>query len=707
MYWEQDSAQDEETDTSILAPRSIHDLDSAKQRSMSESLKMKDEQIRILTEQNKELTTSLDYSEEALRMLKIEKAAIEEDNKTIRESNIRLQSKATCAAGELEDIKSCHDDKESELQVSMRRSAELIKLLEAEEANTAEIQAQLDKCKKESIELEQKYKTLVEFSKESNQNVKSAARENELKSEEIRVLRLEVEGLRRKNSELTRKNTIDLSDAQEQLSLSKQNRYELLEKLEKQEYASKEAEDQAKELEQSLHDLRLKSSNLETQLRLESNARISQDEINRDLVDKLKATSDEKEKLALDLKKSDEQCKRWQDEAYKRAQGIQELSQSVFETKERLAQSERASKTSSKELSKKEQECFALKKKLSKVIDDINDERRKRERAEAEKRGLEDQLRVVKQSLSQLGSKLKEETKAKIRAEDLCKLEKEKKQTLEVRCGTLVNMMETHCVTISTQEEELKNKDSQICSLSQRFNTLQSQLAQEKENNIIATKDLKDSEKSLKEARIELEAVTEKMKIQEEQTVHRELNALHSKNNKSDIHLAGGQLRFFVERKGSLGQISIDGKCPKDKAWIEEKGCNTFLRKTLKGQNSQEALVQRIAELYGMILLSEEKLESSMEDIKSKNERIDLIDRELIKMHSYVVKEEESKHRILRSYIRAVKTSVSSGQLGSAEDGGQKSEVVAGGIYLPEVRLRVRSMFLFFSSSTTTYAGTM
>lgn len=697
MHGEQESAEDE-VEVSRIVPRSIQNLDSEKEIRMNEALKKKDEQIRFLTEQNKELTASLDYSEEELRMLKLEKAAVEADNKTIREDNIQLQSNATCAAGELDDFKSGHEDMESQLLVSMRRSAELLKLLEVEEANMADIQAQFDKCKKESMALEQKYQALVGLSSEANQNAKSAARENKLKAEEIRVLRLEVEGLRQKNSELTRKNTIDLSDAQEQLSLSKQNRYELLEKLEKQAHTSRLAEDQLKELEQSLHDLRLKSSDLETQLRLESNARISQDEINRDLVDKLKAASEEKEKLALDLKTSDEQCKKWQDEAYKRAQGIQELSQSVFETKERLAQCERASKTSSKELSKKEQECFSLKKKLSKAIDDITEERRKREKMEAEKRGSDDQLRVVKQSLNQLGNKLKEEAKARIQAEDSLKVETEKKQTLEVRCGTVVNMMETHCVTISTQKEELKNKESQICSLSQRNNALQSQLAHEKENNKTVTMDLKDLQKSLNEMRIKFEALTEKTKIQEEQAVNRELNDLQSKGRKSDSHLAGGQLRFFVDSKRSLGQILIKGKCSKDKAWIEEKGCNSFLRKALKGQNPQEVLVQRIAELYGMILLSEEKLESSTEEIKSKNENIDLIDRELNKMHSCVVKEEESKLRILRNYIRVVKESASLGKLGSAEDGKKAGEVRVGGIYLPEVCLRMR--IIFFSSLT-------
>ena len=62
-------------------------------------------------------------------------------------------------------------------------------------------------------------------------------------------------------------------------------------------------------------------------------------------------------------------------------------------------------------------------------------------------------------------------------------------------------------------------------------------------------------------------------------------------------------------------------------------------------------------------------------------------DRELTRIQGDVLKEEESKRRILLRYIRAVKASCSLGEPGCEEDRKEVGGVGAGRINLPEVSL--------------------
>jgi myosin protein heavy chain len=76
-----------------LGSRSIQDLQMSKESRATDALKMKDEQIRILTEQNNKLLSSLDHTEEELSTFQLEKLTIEEENRTLRQSNFELQAR--------------------------------------------------------------------------------------------------------------------------------------------------------------------------------------------------------------------------------------------------------------------------------------------------------------------------------------------------------------------------------------------------------------------------------------------------------------------------------------------------------------------------------------------------------------------------------------------------------------------------------------
>ena len=94
-----------------LAPRSLVDLRQARKA----RTKMKDEQIRILSDQNKKLIKAVDHGEDEIGAIQLEKLHIEEENRQWREANFSVQSKARVADGELEKIKNETSERDNAL----------------------------------------------------------------------------------------------------------------------------------------------------------------------------------------------------------------------------------------------------------------------------------------------------------------------------------------------------------------------------------------------------------------------------------------------------------------------------------------------------------------------------------------------------------------------------------------------------------------
>ena len=664
-------------------PLSLQDFQAGKEQRQ----RMKDDQFRILSSHNSELISSLNRAEEDLDTLQRERRKLEEENKALRESNFNLQARTNSAEGRLEEAKSECDDLEAQLKTMTTKSAELFSLLEQEEANTAKITTELETYKSDSQSLGEKYNSLIQSSREFEETAVNAIRENRLNADEIRVLRAEVEQLKQKSSELSIKSTVELEALNEQLRLRKEKQYQLLSKLRSQEEASRQAEDHVKELEQSARDMRQKSSELQTALQLETSARISMDTSNRTLTIDYQTTSAENKELRSKLQDLEHARLKLEAEARYNGEQLREMAEKVFQLLERLKLAELGKKKSMEALTKKEQESFALKKQQTKAAEDNASQRRIREKLESEKQVVEDQLRGLQKLNSQLGQKLKEEAKSRIREEETCKDANEKVRTLDGRIAFLLSKLQSDEEARSTQQEEMNNMESRVQSITQHCNVLQTKLTQVEDNAKNVIDKLQQSDKLLKEAHIKQQSIEQN--LQEEHALigfREEMKATPAKG-KLENSLASGQLRFFVDTRPSLGHAVITGKCPKDKVWIDETGCNNFLRKIPKGQNAHESLVEKIAKLYGAILLGEEQLESANADLKAREEDVEHLKRELNMIQTEVLKQEESKRRILLRYIRAVKASVSLGEHGCEEDRKEVGSVGAGKINLPEVSL--------------------
>ncbi|RHY28811.1 hypothetical protein DYB32_005686 [Aphanomyces invadans] len=79
--------------TSLVKP-SVAVAKSNKESRAQEALAMKDEQMRILSDQNTQLLATLNHLDDELQALKMEKVQCDDENRSLRDANFELQSRS-------------------------------------------------------------------------------------------------------------------------------------------------------------------------------------------------------------------------------------------------------------------------------------------------------------------------------------------------------------------------------------------------------------------------------------------------------------------------------------------------------------------------------------------------------------------------------------------------------------------------------------
>ena len=107
----------------------------------SEAIKMKDEQLRILTEQNSQLLRSLDAVEDEANTIQMEKLSLEEENRKLRDQSFEYRNKARSAELAAKKARGELQEKDKQLKIMTDQNSELLRLLESEEAATAKLES--------------------------------------------------------------------------------------------------------------------------------------------------------------------------------------------------------------------------------------------------------------------------------------------------------------------------------------------------------------------------------------------------------------------------------------------------------------------------------------------------------------------------------------------------------------------------------------
>jgi myosin protein heavy chain len=669
---------------SSMPHRSLLDIKNARETRTSEALRIKDEQIRILTDQNNKLLEAIEKGEEEISAIQLEKLHVDDENRNLRESIFSFQSKAKVTTSEYERLKEGTEEREQQFTAITAQHAEVVTLLEAEEEKCRKLSSDLDANQIELRDLKVKHTCIVNDLKATKEDATKATKTSELQCEEIRLLRKEVETLKKQIGEVTMQSSVEIESLQEQLSVRKEKQYQLLERLQNQEETRRQAEDKVSSLEERIRNLHSKSSSVETQLQLEISSKLSQTDLNNKLSDDNDNLIGKNKEITLKLQRMEQDQFRMEAEAHENGEQLREMAEKVFQLLERLKLAELGKSRSMEALRTKEDEVHGLKKKLAGLVKEHAKEMKLRAQIQTDKAVLDDQIRELKKHNLHLGQRCKEEARLKVKMDDGKREAEAKVRTLNSRLAFLLNKLQTDEESRGIQTAEMEKLQGQIETCTKSNQSLQNELD-------ITVQKGKEMEETLREKGTELESI--RIKLDALQQLHSEQDQMREESNKRELTkgsgqnplLAGGRLRFFVDSKPSLGVFVLKGKCAKDRDWLETNQCNIFMKKASKSQNKQDILLHKIAETYGVILTREEEIEKLSTEAEEQAALVDKFKRKLSHLNEMLGTEEESKRRTLIKYINAVKASVSLGEPGCEKNREEVGSIGAGKVQLAEV----------------------
>jgi len=642
------------------------ELRKARETRAADALRMKDEQLRILSEQNANLLKTLDKLEEEANAIQLEKLAIEQENRSLRDTNFELQSKTRAAETLAKRVQIEVADKEKQLRIMTDQNSELLRLLESEESLTAQLQSEVGELRAELDELRQKYNALLTTAKTHEELATKAAKEGQLRAEEIRLLRIEVEQLKQQNIELKMKTQIEVEALQEQLRVRKEKQYQLLEKLQAQEEAKRQAEDQVAGMEEQLRGLHARNIDLETQNKVESRSKSNIEEANKELqVENTNLYNINKE-LQQKIEKSEKERLRMEAEARDSSEQLREMAEKVFQLLERLKLAELGKSKAMEALKKKELDMISLQKKNSRLIKESTEESKSKVKVEMDNKILQEQVRSLKKNNTSLSQKSKDEANLRMKVTEERDQLEEKLKTMESRLSFLLNKIQTDEENRVIQLEDRKKLEAQVLSYTEKCDELQRKLTELGESNRVITQAIRLKQEELNEVSSKYEFV---MKELEERDRNRKdennvgdefddsMNGPAHSDDIQNVRLNQGRGRFYVEAKSAGGGslLILKARKPNGKEWLENHGINDFLKKSQKTTRFRDLIVEKIAALCGLLMVEEEEKLQLLEKIEVRNQQIEHQMKKLNLVQDNLAVEEDAKRRMLLRYIHAVK----------------------------------------------------
>jgi chromosome segregation ATPase len=646
------------------------ELRKARESRASEALKMKDEQLKILSDQNVVLLQNLDKVEEEANTIQMEKLAIEQENRSIRDNNFELQSKARAAETQAKRMAAEVADKDRQLRIMTDQNSELLRLLESEESLTAQLQNELSEIRTELDEIRQKYGALLMTAKSHEELATKAAREGQLRAEEIRLLRAETEQLKQVNAELKMKTQVEVEALQEQLRVRKEKQYQLLEKLQAQEEAKRQAEDQVAGMEEQLRGLHARTVELETQLQVEMRAKQNLEEVNKELQTDNGNLFGQNKELHLKIEKSEKERLRMEAEARDSGEQLREMAEKVFQLLERLKLAELGKTKAMEALKKKEQDMVGLQKKNARLIKEATEEGRAKVKAEMDVKVLQEQVRALKKNNASLAQRSKEEASDKVQAVEEAEKLRETLKTNEARLSYLLNKVAADEEARMVQLDDRKKLEAQVLSFNEKCEELQHKLTEMGESNRVITQAMRLKQEELNALNVKYDALVKEMETRDLQESMAEAGGSNTETSTDhagaktgapddidNVRLNEGRGRFYIEAKsvGGGSMLVLRARKPTYKDWLDKHGVNDFLKRSQKTTRFRDMVVERVAMAYGLLMVEEEEKDKILGELNARDKQIDHLQRKLAFVQDSIATEEDAKRRMLLRYIHAVK----------------------------------------------------
>ncbi|ETV97112.1 hypothetical protein H310_09921 [Aphanomyces invadans] len=650
--------------TSLVKP-SVGVAKSNKESRAQEALAMKDEQMRILSDQNTQLLATLNHLDDELQALKMEKVQCDDENRSLRDANFELQSRSRASEAVVKKAESNMEERDMQIKVLTDHNSELLRLLEIEEGQSAVLGKENAQMKAEAETLASKYTSLMTTAKMHEEMAGRAMRDGQLRAEEVRLLRIDADQLRTSNNELKMKAQVELESLHEQLRVRKEKQYQLLEKIQSLEEAKRQNDDTLHGMEEKIRQLVEQSQERDMQLQLESKAKRSQIDANKHLQADNDQLAADKTTLQNRLDKAEQERTRMEAENRDSADQLREMAEKVFQLLERLKLAELGKTKSLDALKQKEVEMLSLKKKNARLLKDVTQEGKSRVKIEMDKDVLLEQLHALKKHNSQLSIRCRDEVKGKLKeAEERAQLA-EKLKTMSSRVTFLLNKMQVDEEAKLCTKEEMKKMHAQILSMQDKNAELTQKLATTGESNRVVTEALRTKQDDLDALTIKFDALQQKMVAQamhDPVAVDVELNNNRGNNDGyADDKEAEASGRFFVECRASHGGLLVikpkrsTHGCPE---YLDKLGINAYLKWAQKQQNTKHRLVEKIALLCHQLMVTEEATLAVQQVLESKQDHLDHVGKKCQWLQEKLAVEEDAKRKTLIRYVHEVKSQV-------------------------------------------------
>ncbi|GBG27178.1 Hypothetical Protein FCC1311_034012 [Hondaea fermentalgiana] len=699
------SAEDGRLPVPTVAPTAANSASNRDARAQ-EALRMKDEQIRMLTEQNTKLLKSLDKVEEEASQIQHEKLAVEEECRKLKDENFEVKSKNRAVEAALRKIEQEVGDRDQKIKIMTSQNSELLRLLETEESQTAALEKERNTLRVSLDALKDKYSSLLTTAKTHEELAGRAAREGQLRAEELRLLRSECEQLRVQNADMERKSAVEIESLQEQLRVRKEKQYHLLEKMQAADESKRQAEDQAAALTEKMRALHARTVELETQLQVETKAKRDQEEANRALSieeeNLRRSNADLQDKARL----AEEERLRMEAEARDSGEQLREMAEKVFQLLERLKLAELGKSKSVEQLRKCEQELLAIKKKSSRLLKESTKEGKQRVKAELDKKVLLDQIRSLKTHNAQLAHRCREEVKFKLKEHEERKAAEEKVRTLGGRLSFLLNKLQADEEIKIQQREEIKKMEAQIKTLQERSDELLVKLNSTGESNRIVTQAMRLKQEEVEGLQLKYAALLKKVRSNTDNAVagadgsgedraedDDEGNAGNNgqgpmsafgeggdgtdEPSAKEVRASGGKGRFYLDPKPTQGMILVRAKRSAAKKMLERLDINGYLKRSQRSSKFKELVIEKLTHILGLLCIEEDEQRLTVRALEARKDQIDHLTRRVSTMQRRITDEEDAKRKTLLRYVQVVKTQMENGVLQLAESGIGDEEIHA------------------------------
>mmetsp|Transcript_21118 Transcript_21118/g.68070 ORF Transcript_21118/g.68070 Transcript_21118/m.68070 type:complete len:759 (-) Transcript_21118:919-3195(-) len=292
-------------------------------------------------------------------------------------------------------------DKNSEhaeqLTALATQNAEMLRLLETEEARTSNLELENQHLRHELAALHDSYQHLQCASQSNDDIAQRSTAESQLRADQITTLRHEMQAMKKTQQGTCLRYKVEIETLEQQLTMWKEKCYQALGNLHAQDDVKKQATDEIVRLQGTMKQMRMETSNVTSELQRELHSRQLLEQRNHQLTADLGV-------LRLQIGSLQQQAKQMQAEEFRcRAEAresldqLSELAYKTLQLLERLKLAERANGHARDSLNKREKLSIALNRRISKMVIEHVHECRTRAKIEMDLKVLQKQTCALRE----------------------------------------------------------------------------------------------------------------------------------------------------------------------------------------------------------------------------------------------------------------------------------------------------------------------